>query len=88
MFYSQHRTNDRHTKVNRFLYDGHRSFQSATSEYLTSCIVDLGKTRSNELALGVPNRTVANDYTSKIVDIASFYNHLRVFHQPSTTMVR
>ena len=37
------------------------------SEYLTSCIADLGKTRNGDLALGIPNRPVPNDYTRKIL---------------------
>ncbi|CAF1005204.1 unnamed protein product [Adineta ricciae] len=36
---------------------------SAMSEYLTSCIADLGKTRTGDLALGIANRPMPNDYT-------------------------
>jgi tRNA/tmRNA/rRNA uracil-C5-methylase (TrmA/RlmC/RlmD family) len=41
---------------------------SATSEYLTSCIADLGKTRSGDLALGIANRIVASDYSTSQED--------------------
>ncbi|CAF3617985.1 unnamed protein product [Adineta steineri] len=36
---------------------------SAITEYLTTCIADLGKTRSGNLALGIPNRAIATDFT-------------------------
>ncbi|CAF3329286.1 unnamed protein product [Rotaria socialis] len=41
---------------------------SATSEYLTFCTADLGKTRSGELALGLPNRPIASDYSTSHED--------------------
>ncbi|CAF3573836.1 unnamed protein product [Rotaria sordida] len=41
---------------------------SATSEYLTTCIADLGKTRSGDLALGIPNRSISNDYSTSNED--------------------
>lgn len=36
---------------------------SSTNEYMTTCIADLGKTRSGELALGLPNRSISSDMT-------------------------
>ncbi|CAM4852440.1 unnamed protein product, partial [Rotaria magnacalcarata] len=58
--------------INREKYLG----KSATSEYLTSCIADLGKTRSGELALGLPNRPIASDYSStKIICPFQFNNN-------------
>lgn len=38
--------------------------QSATSEYLTTCVADIGRTRSGDLALGIANRSTANDYAN------------------------
>ncbi|UJR27219.1 hypothetical protein I4U23_008515 [Adineta vaga] len=41
---------------------------SSTTEYLTSCIADLGKTRTGELALGLANRPISNEYSAPADD--------------------
>ncbi|CAF4004847.1 unnamed protein product [Rotaria sp. Silwood2] len=46
---------------------------SATSEYLTSCIADLGKTRLGDLALGIPNRSSSSDYSILPIDDVDIY---------------